>query len=197
MYCKSESNKRYLIKKSEYNDLSHININYKKRMNLIEEYGIDKINKELSEATTHTIVNDVYVKYISIIRKHWEKLWNFQKMEAVKKLPFDTYVNKKKAISILVRRLIPRKKKPSNNYKKKIGKTKNIYDPYFDEKLYETKKNKPVLMAIGKGNGNITINNTKGSSSKGPVKLLIAELSKCCLVILTDENNTSQEKKQI
>ena len=49
-----------------------------------------------------------------------------------------------------------------------------------------------LLLAIGTGNGNMTISNTKHSSPKGPLKKLIQELSKYCIVILVPEHNTSQ-----
>ena len=65
-------------------------------------------------------------------------------------------------------------------------------DPYFDKEKYKENKNKPKLIAFGKGNGRLTISNTKNSGPKGPIKRIIHELSKICLVILTDEFRTSQ-----
>jgi transposase len=63
---------------------------------------------------------------------------------------------------------------------------------YYDKKMYDTIKDLPILMAIGKGNGNLTISNVKGSGPKGPIKTIIKELSKLILVILVDEYRTSQ-----
>src|SRR5207253_10872252 len=51
---------------------------------------------------------------------------------------------------------------------------------------------KPILFAAGKGNGSMTISNTKGSGPKGPIKSLIKELSKYAVVVLTPEDNTSR-----
>ena len=53
-------------------------------------------------------------------------------------------------------------------------------------------KEKPILIALGSGNGSNTISNTKGCSPKGPISKLIFELSKYCIVIMTPEYNTSQ-----
>jgi hypothetical protein len=51
---------------------------------------------------------------------------------------------------------------------------------------------KNPLIAFGKGNGSMTISNTKNSSAHGPVKRIAKALSKVALVLLTDENNTSK-----
>jgi len=50
---------------------------------------------------------------------------------------------------------------------------------------------KPVLLFVGKGNGSLTISNVCGSGMKGPIKHIIHEMSKYCLVILVDEFKTS------
>ena len=74
----------------------------------------------------------------------------------------------------------------------KVSKIKTKLTAYFDDELKETLKNKPIMIAFGKGNGDITISNTKNSSSHGPIKRILYELSKFSLIILTDENNTSK-----
>jgi hypothetical protein len=64
--------------------------------------------------------------------------------------------------------------------------TRNIIDKY--KKEY---KNKKLLFLIGKGNGNMTITNTKNSSTAGPIKRIVKELSNREVVVLVDEYKTS------
>ena len=65
-------------------------------------------------------------------------------------------------------------------------------DQYSDIVKHEKINNLPLLFAFGKGNGNMTVSNTKGSGPKGPIKRIVKELSKEALVILTDEYNSSK-----
>lgn len=129
-------------------------------------------------------------------------------------------MNKKKAVKTIVRKLarrrqMQRKKKKGRSSRKKmnlncnnqiksdkVNKNKPTLakksDPirceskYYDKKMYDTIKDLPILMAIGKGNGNLTISNIKGCGPKGPIKTIIKELAKLILVILVDEYRTSQ-----
>jgi hypothetical protein len=73
-----------------------------------------------------------------------------------------------------------------------IDKTYSGTNKYFDKIKYEILKNLPILFAFGKGNGSLTISNTKGTGPKGPVKRILIELSKKALVLGTDENNSSK-----
>ena len=48
------------------------------------------------------------------------------------------------------------------------------------------------MIAFGKGNGSVTISNLKNKGPKGPIKEIAKHLGNLCVVILTDEYNTSQ-----
>ena len=84
----------------------------------------------------------------------------------------------------IVRKLIPK-----YGQHHKFNKSQNNH---VDNDLYERIKDKPVLIAFGKGNGKTTISNLRNKGPKGPVKTLALELSKYSLVVLVDEYNTSK-----
>jgi len=96
----------------------------------------------------------------------------------------DNYINKLKAVNRIAKEICVKIKDKNSIYSRQ--------KKYFNEEKYNEEKNKPLLFAVGKGNGNVTISNTKGVSGKGPVKRIIRELSKYSVVILTPEDNTSQ-----
>ena len=50
-----------------------------------------------------------------------------------------------------------RKKKEKIKQEKHSTQPKKRKDPYFDSKIYIRQKNKPILIAFGKGNGNLTM----------------------------------------
>jgi hypothetical protein len=143
------------------------------------------IYKELSDSCYKKTVDiKKYTEYIKIYRNHKDTIWNFYKQNKVQSLELDSYINKKKALHTIVRRIVPK-----HNDSIEFNKSQN---KHVNAKINDNVKNKPTLIAFGKGNGNITINNLKNGGPKGPVKALALELSKYCIVILTDEYNTSK-----
>jgi regulator of sigma D len=189
----SDSNKIYGVTKMEYNELSHITLNTKKKNELININGIDEIYEQLSTHSKHTSNIDVYNNYINNVYDNMDTLYNFYESDDVRKLKYDTYINTQKAVSEILRQLIP-SIKSTHKVKKKIkGRiVKQKKDPYFNEELEKTLKGKPTLLLVGKGSGNLTISNIRGTTMKGPIKKIINEMSKYCLVILVDEYNTSK-----
>jgi hypothetical protein len=146
---------------------------------------MNQIYEQLSDCEYKKTINiDNYNQFIKIIRDNWKKIWDFYSQNRMQKLELDTYINKKKAIHKIVRKVIPKKRKKHrfNEYKSK----------HINERTTDELEEKPILIAFGKGNGSITINNLKNSGPKGPIKTLAYELSKVGLVCLTDEYNSSQ-----
>jgi hypothetical protein len=200
----SEADRSTVIKKGYYNELSHINLNKRKQDKLIKDCDMNIIYKELSETPRMTIKNEEYNKYISIIRKNHKKIWEFYGRNDLRGLKYDTYVNKRSAICKIIRELVPgvrggkiKKNKKGAKNKKKNGKRRGEHrkhkkDAHFNAKEHERVKGLPTMIAFGKGNGSLTINNTKGSSAHGPIKRIVEQLSKVCVVILTNENYSSQ-----
>jgi hypothetical protein len=191
LYVVSESGKRIKITKNYYNEISHINRNNKKMKSRIKSFRLQKggymteVYKQLSDTKYKKTINiNNYNNFIKIMRGNWTDIWNFYSQKCIQKYELDTYINKKKAIQKIVRKIIPKSKKKHkyNKYKSK----------YIDEKKAKELEKKPVMIAFGKGNGSITINNLKNSGPKGPIKTLANELSKVGLVCLTDEYNSSQ-----
>lgn len=183
--CRSETGKKLDITKNYYNDISHITKNTKKMKKYVKTSSIKEIYAKMSDTNYKKTINILeYNKYIKLYRENKETIYNFYTQNKVQALELDTYINKQKAIHNIVRKLVPK-----NGEEIKFNSSKN---PHIDEELYEIKKHLPPLIAFGKGNGNITINNLKNKGPKGPIKTLAMELSKYCLTILTDEYNTSQ-----
>jgi len=185
LYCQSETGKVIRIKKSYYNNISHITHNTKKMKKYLKQNDMKNIYEEMSKTNyKKTCCIDTYIKYIKLMRNNKEKLVDFYRQNKVQSLELNTYIHKKKAIHTIVRKIIPK-----NN---KIHKFDSYKNKYIDDNLYEKVKKLPILLAFGKGNGSITINNLRNSSGKGPIKTLAFELGKHCLTILTDEYNTSK-----
>ncbi len=196
----SEAERSTIITKGYYNEISHINLNKRKIDKFIKEDKMDEIYKELSETTRQTTNNNMYNKYVLLMRKHNKLIWAFYGRDDVRELKYDTYINKRSAICKIVRELVPgvkggkkRKHKNKKNKKNERGEQrKHKKDEYFDAYKHKKVKELPTMIAFGKGNGSLTINNTKGCSSHGPIKRIVNALSKVCLVILTNEDYSSQ-----
>jgi hypothetical protein len=120
----------------------------------------------------------------TIIRSNWNKLFDFYKRNEIQKLELDTFINKKKAIHKIIRKIVPK-----NN---KLHKFKKNNKLLCNELEYKKIIKKPIMLAFGKGKGNITIANLKNKGPIGPVKTLAKELGKFTMTILVDEYNTSQ-----
>lgn len=172
------------VHKNYYQDLSHITRNKEILERKIEENKMNEIYSEMSLDNTKTINIKEFMKYVEKVRKHWKKIWEFSENKKILSLKFDTFVHKEYAISRIAKEIVNKIKNEetvSERHKK-----------YFNKGKFTENKDKPIILAIGTGNGNITINNTKHSQPKGPIKKLVNELSKQCVVILTCEHNTSQ-----
>lgn len=184
LYCVSETGQRIRITKGYYNEISHIRTNTKRMRKYIRQSNIKAVYEKLAESNYKKSVSiKNYNEYIKIWRNNWNIIWDFYGQNKVQALELDTYINKKKAIHTIIRKLIPK-------YGKSI-KFNNYKNDHIDEDLLEQVKNLPILIAFGKGNGNMTISNLRNNSPKGPVKSLALELSKYCIVILVDEFRTS------
>ena len=128
---------------AEAREISHINRNNNKMKDNIKIYKMDKIYKELANTEyKKTIQINKYSKFIKVIRDNWSKLWNFyssfcalalkrfslilrfsaKAQKLVQKLELDTYINKKKAINKIVRKIVPKKGKRHhfNKYKSEL-----------------------------------------------------------------------------
>lgn len=172
------------IDKHYYYDLSHINRNKKLLDTKIKQYDMEKIYAEMSKNTPKTTKIDDYMKYVNIVMKNWNIIWEFNTRKPILALQFDTYIHKNKAITRIAKEIIQNIRDRRNVY--------NKYREYFDEDKFNEYNGKPILLAIGTGNGRTTISNTKHSTPKGAVNKLIKELGKYCVVILVPEHNTSQ-----
>jgi len=170
--------------KNYYNDISHVNRNKILYDSYVDKFKMNDIYAKLSETTTMTTEINEYMKYVEIIRENWNRLWEFNNNPVLINLKFNSFVYKEKGIARMAQEII---KKVQN--KKNVAKRQK---KYFNDKMFDEDKKKPILLAIGTGNGNVTISNTKNSSGKGPLKRLIKELSKYCVVVLVPEHNTSQ-----
>ncbi len=181
-YCYSETGKPIKISKGYYNEISHITKNNRKMKRYIKESNMNDIYMKLKDTGyKKTVQIEKYNKYITTVRENWDKIWKFYGQNKLLQLELDTHINKMKAIHKIVRKLVPK------NNKIKFNVYENEYVGEVDNKVLE----KPTLVAFGKGNGNITISNLKNSGPKGPIKKIACELSRLCIVILTDEFRTS------
>jgi hypothetical protein len=214
----SEAGRSTIITKGYYNEISHINLNKRKQENLIKDCKMSDIYEELSDAPRTTTKCEDYNKYVLIVRKHSQAIWTFYGRDDVRGLKYDSYVNKRSAICKIVKELVPKirgdKRKEIYNDDDNEGEIneekwlseqdnsrtgrrrgehrKHKKNAYFDADKHEMLKGMPTMIAFGKGNGDLSINNTKGCSPHGPIKRIVKELSKVSLVILTDENYSSQ-----
>ena len=180
----AENGLHVTINKNYYNDIAHINKNKRIMDAMIIVGKMDKVYTNLSLETAKTTSIEEYMNYVKKIREDWDKIWKFCTNSKIQSLELDGYVNKEKAVNRIAKEICV------------MIKDKNSIFPrqkkYFNEIKYNEKKDKPLLFAVGKGNGNMTISNTKGVSGKGPIKRIIRTLSKYSTVILTPEDNTSQ-----
>ena len=192
IYQVSEAERSTIITKGYYNEISHINLNKRKQDELIKDCKMNDIYKELSDTSRTTTKYQDYNKYVLIVRKYSQDIWTFYGRDDVRGLKYDTYVNKRSAICKIVRELVPgvrggkRKKEREDNDKEgeiineekglsfqdysASGKHKGEHrkhrrDAYFDADKHNKIKGLPTMIAFGKGNGSLTINNTKGCTS--------------------------------
>lgn len=173
------------INKNYLNDIAHVTINRKKLDDFKSENSeMRVIDKKLSNCNTKTTDDQTYIKYMQEIRDNWDAIWEYHTKDKIFAINFDSYVNKDKAISRVAREIIRDIKDKSTVPKR--------YIKYFDDEMFEKTKDRPILLAVGNGNGTGTISNTKGTSPKGSIKKLINELSKYCIIIQTPEPNTSK-----
>jgi hypothetical protein len=181
----SETGKTINITKGYYNEISHINKNNNKMKEYIKDCNMFDIYDELSNSCYRkTVKLEIYNKLIEVIRKYWDRIFKFYTLNRINKLDLDTYIYKKKAINKIARKIVPKNgKKHKFTIKSKLLCTENQYDQIIK---------KPTLIAYGKGNGKMTISNTKNSGPRGPVKTLAKRLSDLTMVVFVDENNTSQ-----
>jgi hypothetical protein len=163
--CVKDNGDRVVVTKGEYNELSHITLNRKKKEKILEASPeIVKINAELSEFCIKSSSAIAYNGYIDVVVNNWDTLWDYHLNPKLAQLDYDTYHHSKLAVAKLCRKIVGRKKN----------------------------RKKPIILAIGKGAGNMTINNTKNSSAHGPIKRFIMALQLLVIVLLVDEYNTSK-----
>lgn len=166
-YGKGGYGESYIVNKGYYNEISHINRNHKKVNKLIREnLPVTECYKKLSDTCIRGGSSESYLAYMEIIADNWDLLWEHELEEDFAKIKYDKYIHAKMAVGRICREMLAH------------NKTKG--------------PRKPSLFIIGKGNGNMTISNTKNSSSHGPIKRIVYALSLLVPVILTDENMTSQ-----
>ena len=163
--CVKDTGERVIVTKGEYNELSHITRNRKKKEKILEASPrISEINSELSEFSIKTASSKDYDGYINIIVRNWDTLWDYHLNSKLAHLDYDTYHHSKIAVAKLCRKIVDRKKN----------------------------RKKPLIIAFGKGAGNMSINNTKNSSAHGPIKKFVMALQLLVIVLLVDEYNTSK-----
>ena len=182
----AENGLHVAIHKNYYNDIAHVTRNKKIMEDKIKENNMNEIYADIStlENGTKTTKIEIYMKHVEIVRKNWDKIWKFCTNENLLELSMDSYIYKQKAVNRIAKEMCAKIKDKNSIYPRQ--------QKYFDQEKYNKQKDKQVLFAMGKGNGNMTISNTKGSSAKGPIKSIVNELSKYATVILTPEDNTSQ-----
>jgi hypothetical protein len=199
----------YCISKGYYNEISHINRNTKKINQWIQDNEtVSTCYENLSKTCRRGGLLEPYLAYVSEQANTWDALWDFEFQERIAALKYDTFLHKKMAISRICREIIAKNGVKSDTKDKTKAKSKNNprYNPKnkLKDKLKAKPKNKskdklndipkkPTLIVFGKGNGNMTISNTRNSSSHGPIKQIALALSLLVPVILVDENNTSKK----
>ena len=159
------NNKTFTMKKNHYFNLAGIlNDNMLRKRILDNNEEIKCIYTMLSKTNLKTAKIDKILKYINIMTQHWETLWTYYKNRTFNKLKYKKYIMSKQAISRITKEIIKKYKK----------------------------KKKKLLFLMGNGNGTMTITNTKNSSSVGPIKRIIKELSMREVVVYVDEYKTSK-----
>jgi hypothetical protein len=156
----------FTITKGFYNEISHITRNTHKKQKIIQtDEKLAAFNQTLSDTCIRSASLSNYVAYMRLIVGKWKPLWEYHQQKCFCALKYDTYINSKRAISRICREV---REEVSHGNKK------------------------PVIIAFGNGNGNMTINNTKNSSAHGPIKRIAKALSQTMIVVVTDEYNTSK-----
>jgi hypothetical protein len=157
----------FTVTKGYYNEISHITRNiYKKQKAITDDDRISSINQALSNTCIRSASLTQYVAYMRIIVANWNYLWKYHQGRRFCVIKYDTYLGSKRAIARVCREV--------------------------REELPVSGDKRPVILAFGNGNGNMTINNTKNSSAHGPIKRIAKALSLKCRVVITDEYNTSK-----
>ena len=179
-----ENGLHFKVNKNYYNNVAHVICNKESMSKYISDSKMNEIYSEMSLEHTKTTDITEFMKYVECVRKNWVAIWKFCESKSIANLKFDSYVYKQKAISRIAQEIVANVRNKNNVYPK--------HKEFFNEDKFNEDLKKPLLLAIGTGSGNITISNTKHSTPKGPLKQLIRELSKYCIVILVPEFNTSQ-----
>jgi len=187
LFCRYEDGLQVNITRGFYKQISHINRTNMLVKRQINEHKMNALYKELISTSRKTSKLSEYMKYVKIIRSNWDQIWNFYSRNQLLSLYFDVYIHKRKAITTIVRKLVPKK-----SWRCIDSKIDSMNLDYFDKEKHKDLYDLPILIAFGKGNGNTTISNLKNSSPKGPIKAIAKELARFCLVILTDEFRTSR-----
>ena len=170
LYCVSETGKKIEISKGYYNEISHITVNNLKNKNRIKEDNMTEIYNKLSDTGyKKTIKLEVYNKYIKVMRDNWDQIYNFYGKNNFQKLELDTFINKKKALHKIVRKLVPKNNK-KHNFKEKDKIICSNAD-------YNDIIKKPVMLVFGKGNGNITISSLKNSGKLSYIIHIICSIN--------------------
>jgi hypothetical protein len=172
--------------KNYYNHLSGINANKILKDKILKKNAdISEIYEQLSKTSLKTSNLNPILEYTKIITKNWDILWTYYTKPVFTKIKYKKYIKSKQAINIICDDLIKK-------YTKRNEKEDPIRARSAPRGPADKKENKKPIFLMGKGNGNITVTNTKNSSSVGPIKRIINELSKKSLVILVDEYKTSK-----
>ena len=159
------NNEKITIRKNYYFDLAGIlNDNKLRKSMLNKNESIKKIYEQLSRTNLKTSNINKVIKYTNIVTKNWSILWDYYKNKTFNKLKYKKYIKSKIAISRISKELINKCKE----------------------------KNKKLLFLMGNGNGNMTVSNTKNSSSAGPIKRIVSELALKEVVVYVDEYKTSK-----
>ena len=184
MYITTESGLQLTVSKKTFYKLSHLYRNNDKLEMINNANNIKKVYEELSLTSTKVSDTKEYMKYVEVIRKNWQEIWKHNESIEILSLKFDTFISRQRALTKMAKEIVAELKNKSNVYDRHL--------PYFDLKKFEENAKKPILLAMGTGNGNVTICNTRNSGPKGPIHKLINELAKYCIVVLTPEYKTSQ-----
>jgi len=180
----SETGLHTTVHKNYYNDVAHVTRNIKLVNEKIIQNNMNEIYAKMSLDNTKTTKIENYMKYVEIVRKNWQRIWKHCTNTELLSLSMNSYTYKEKAVNRIAKEIC-----------KKVKDERNIYprqQKYYNKDQHNKKKDKPILFAMGKGNGGMTISNTKGTAGKGPIKRIVKELSKYSVVVLTPEDNTSQ-----
>jgi len=186
LYFVSETGNKLDITKGYYYDICNMKKNTTTKKELM--VTMEDINEKITETKyKKTLVLEEYMKYIELVHNNWEKIWNFYASDAVLKLNYKKYKDKKQGIKRIINKILPKDNKIRWQKYKPVCETSANGDKIITNKLEKL----PKLFIIGKGNGNLTVSNVKGVSQKGAIKKVVYEISKRALVLLQDEHRTS------